>query len=171
MATGPLPSVLLSIHLEYLWALSLENGFIKSIDSVCGHSLLKKVYSKLRCIQWCTFWREGNREKGPLELACSEVAFGCVQKPYRTARTPPPVLPPLKNPDGRSWVTFTLPKDTPNLCLREQTCLQYSNQVSQVWDTDEKRLLRPAAKPHSFRCHDVYGIKWWCSFQELKRDF
>jgi len=41
-------------------------------------------------------------------------------------------LPPLKNPDGRSWVTYTLPKDTPNLCLREQTCLQYSNQVSQV---------------------------------------
>ncbi|KAJ6985275.1 hypothetical protein NC653_023292 [Populus alba x Populus x berolinensis] len=45
-----------------------------------------------------------------------------------------PSLPPFENSDDRSWVTPGLPEDTPNLCLKEQACLQDSSQVPQIRD-------------------------------------
>ena len=75
---------------------------VKSIDSACGHSLLKKVYSKEIAMQVL----EG-REQGEGTIGAGS-----------------------RSSDDRSWVTLTLPRDTPNLCLGEQTCLHDSNQAS-----------------------------------------
>ncbi|KAJ6751195.1 hypothetical protein OIU85_001692 [Salix viminalis] len=86
------------------WILECLKGMknVKSIDSVCGHSLLKKVYSKEIVLQVL----EG-REQGEGTIGAG-----------------------FRNSDDRSWVTFTLPRDTANLCLGEQTCLHDSNQAS-----------------------------------------